>query len=107
MSELTENTHIPANYHLMNFNDLLSSMITLWALMIINNWYLIVDLCCAVKGYDNTYRLYFVLFYYFSAIIGMNLFIALVMDMYVSVERLEDEKMAVIEMIKDEVEEEL
>ena len=82
-------------------------MITLWALMIINNWYLIVDLCCAVKGYDNTYRLYFVLFYYFSAIIGMNLFIALVMDMYVSVERLEDEKMAVIEMIKDEVEEEL
>lgn len=30
-------------FTLMNFNDLISSYVTLFALMIVNNWYVIVD----------------------------------------------------------------
>lgn len=82
----------PPTYHLMNFNDLLSSFITLWALMVVNNWYEIVDLMCTVKGGNTYYRLFFYLFYYASVIIGVNLFVAFVLDMYGAVERLEDEK---------------
>ena len=39
---------IPNTYHLMNFNDLLSSFCTLFALMVVNNWFVVV------KVYTNT-----------------------------------------------------
>ena len=65
---------------------------------------------CAVKGYDNTargirlfVRIYFIAFYYFSVIIGVNLFVAFVLDMYSAVERLENEKLETIDMIEAEL----
>lgn len=87
----------------MNFNDLISSFVTLWALMVVNNWMVIVQMMCAVKDYDDTYRLYFIFFYYFSVVIGVNLFVAFVLDMYSAVERLEDEKYDTLEMIEKEL----
>ena len=103
MSVLRNDLAIPDNYHLLNFNDIISANVTLWALLFENNWNLLVDMFCGIRGYDPSYRYYFVLFWYFSAIIGVNLFVAFVLDMYASVERLEDEKEKTINMITTEM----
>lgn len=39
-----------SNFVLMNFNDLTSSLVTLYALMIVNNWYVMVDQTTSYMG---------------------------------------------------------
>ena len=79
---------IPTNYHLLNFNDILSSYMTLFQLMVINNWCVVVDMYTDLMDSER-YRLYFYLFYYFSVIICMNIVVAFALDIYSSVERLD------------------
>ena len=79
---------IPDTYHLMNFNDFLSSMVTLFCLMIVNNWNQIAEMY-AIVMVNEYYKFYFALFYYFSVIIGINIAVAFAIDMYSSVERLD------------------
>lgn len=38
MSIFTEDSSIPVNYHLLNFNDFFSAIVTLFTLMVVNNW---------------------------------------------------------------------
>ena len=40
--KVINDNNIPDYYDLMNFNDLISSFVTLFALMIVNNWMVIV-----------------------------------------------------------------
>ena len=54
---------IPNNlYYLVNFNDLGSSMVTLYAFMIINNWPAITDTMVNASG-EVWPRVYFMVFY--------------------------------------------
>ena len=79
-------------FHLCNFNDLISSFVTLFTLMVVNNWMVQVSQFEYVtKGIylKIGVRFYFIAFYYFSVIIGINLVIAIMLDMYASTERLE------------------
>lgn len=41
-TEIIADSSIPDNYYLINFNDLMSSYITLFILIVVNNWYVIV-----------------------------------------------------------------
>lgn len=74
----------------MNFNDLMSSLVTLFVLIVVNNWYVIVAMCVDIKDGDTAVRYFFVVFYYFGVIIGLNIIIAFAIDMYAAVQRLED-----------------
>lgn len=76
----------------MNFNDMFCAFYTMFALMIVNNWYVVVDIYIIEKDNDTTYRLYFLIFYYFAVIIGSNIFVAFILDMYDAVITLEDER---------------
>jgi len=40
---LLSNPNVDPLYTLMNMNDLLASFVTLFALMVVNNWYVIVE----------------------------------------------------------------
>ena len=91
-TEIIHDSSIPDNYYLMNFNDLMSSFITLFVLIVVNNWYVIVAMCVDIKGGNKLYRYFFVVFYYFGVIIGLNIIIAFAIDMYAAVQRLEDQK---------------
>ena len=86
---IIHDSSIPDNYYLINFNDLVSSMVTLFILMVVNNWYVIVQMCVDIKGGNVYYRYYFIIFYYFGVIIGLNVIIAFAIDMYSAVERLD------------------
>jgi len=91
-SEIVHDSSIPDNYYLINFNDLMSSYITLFILIVVNNWYVIVAMCVDIRGGSTTVRYFFVIFYYFGVIIGLNIIIAFAIDMYQAVKRLEDLK---------------
>ena len=45
-----------------------------------------------MKGGNKIYRLYFIIFYYFGVIIGLNMILAFAIDMYAAVCRLEEQK---------------
>ena len=84
-SQIVHDSSIPDNYYLINFNDLMSSYVTLFILIVVNNWYVIVAMCVDIKGGNTLYRYFFVIFYYFGVIIGLNIIIAFAIDMYAAV----------------------
>ena len=57
----------------------------------------------AIMDNNGLYRIFFVTFYYFSVIIGVNLFVAFVLDMYSSVERLDKERAETLKMLEAEI----
>lgn len=57
----------------------------------------------AVMDNQSIYRVFFVTFYYFSVIIGVNLFVAFVLDMYSSVERLDKERAETLKLLEAEI----
>lgn len=91
-------------FTLMNFNDVFSSLVTLFALMIVNNWYVMVNQTCAYMGNIN-YRLYFYAFYYMGVIIATNILVAFAIDIYSVVQRLDDSRHAnkeiIVKMLED------
>ena len=49
-------------------------------------------MCVDIKGGALLYRVFFIIFYYFGVIIGLNIIIAFAIDMYAAVDRLEKQK---------------
>lgn len=88
---VVNNTSTPADFVLMNFNDILSSFMTQFALVIVNNWYVTVNTNTEAAG-SNWYRIYFLVFYYFGVIVGVNILVSFAIDMYAAVSRLDDIK---------------
>jgi len=74
----------PPLWYLMNFNDFASSLITLFHVMIVNNWYVTSDMYCTVVG-NSWPRLFFVLFWICTVLLMLNLVISFVLEIYTSV----------------------
>jgi uncharacterized membrane protein len=75
----------------MNFNDLGSSFVTLFVMMVVNNWYIIVKMYNNISGHSYA-RLYFIMFYFCSVVVMLNIVVAFVIDMYSSVASLHAEE---------------
>lgn len=89
--EIFRDSSVSDLYVEMNFNDLGSSMVTLFALMVVNNWFMIVQVHTNIIG--TTYiRWFFILFYFVSVVVMLNIVVAFVIDMYSSVESLHSKK---------------
>ena len=52
---------------------------------------------------NTWYRWYFVMFFFFSVVIGINIVVAFAIDMYSSVERLDHERNQTLEMLDNEL----
>mmetsp|Transcript_66876 Transcript_66876/g.105802 ORF Transcript_66876/g.105802 Transcript_66876/m.105802 type:complete len:807 (+) Transcript_66876:95-2515(+) len=68
-----------AHFWSLNFNDLLSGFVTLFALMIVNNWYELAQGFMLVT-HSNLVSIYFVLFFVVCNLIVLNIVVALVLD---------------------------
>ena len=65
----------------MNFNDFMMSMVTLFHILVINNWFITCNMCCEI--YDSTWpRLYFISFWIVTVLIMVNLVISFVLEIY-------------------------
>ena len=60
--------------------------------MIVNNWYVVVQQFVDVLNGNTLYRIYFIIFYYFGVVIGLNIVVAFAIDMYAAVRRLEQQR---------------
>ena len=91
---------IPNNlYYLVNFNDLGMAINTLYAFMIINNWPAITDMMVGTSG-SVWPRIYFMAFYILVQWILLNIVIAMMLDIFTSVDDELDIEFTRLENIK-------
>ena len=57
--------------------------------IVVNNWFLVVDVNVSATN-SMYYALYFLVFYYFGVLVGVNIVISFAIDMYGAVERLDN-----------------
>lgn len=84
-------TSIPDSYVQMNFNDIANSFVTLFALLVVNNWFVIVSVFETLTGTIYT-RLFFIIFYFLGVIVVLNIVVAFAIDMYSSVDTINSQK---------------
>ena len=80
-------------YYLMNFNDFGMSIITLFHLLVINNWFVTCDMYVqTIDKNISLIRLYFISFWVVAVLIFLNLLISMVIEIYSSVESTVDQE---------------
>ena len=75
---------VPGLYYLLNFNSFGAGMITMYHMMIVNNWFV------TVKMYTNVYnstwpRVFFISFWPIVVLIVLNIVVSIVLDIYDSI----------------------
>lgn len=69
-------------YYANNFDDFFAALVVLWDLMVVNNWHVFL------KEYANVVsawsQLYFIAWYLTSVILIINLFVALILEAFIS-----------------------
>ena len=77
---LLQNTTFAADdYWANNFNDLASALVTLFELLMVNNWHVIMDGCTAASGTEWS-RLFFVSFWLITVVIMTNIVVASIIE---------------------------
>eukprot|EP00347_Sterkiella_histriomuscorum_P013051 403366203 len=90
--EIRNNESTPDRYALNNFNDMISSFVTLFELMVVNNWYITTEMYVNIYNENKFVLIYFVSFYNWGVLVGLNIIVAFAIDMYGSIERLDKQK---------------
>jgi len=69
-------------YYANNFDDFGAALVVLWDLMVVNNWHVFLkEYAKVVNGWA---QLYFVAWYLISVILIINLFVALILEAFIS-----------------------
>ena len=76
----------PGFYYLLNFNSFSASLVTLFHFMVVNNWFVTVDMYQAVMEQKSLPLFFFITFWCFVVLILLNVLIALILEIYSSVE---------------------
>ena len=72
---------IAGYYWLMNFNDFGYGLVTLFHIMVVNNWFVTTDMFCSVFG-NEWPRVFFASFWVFCVLIIVNIVTASVIEVY-------------------------
>ena len=70
-------------YYANNFHDFAAALVVLWDVMVVNNWYIFLDGYMWMTG-NAWAQLYFIAWWLVSVIVCVNLFIALVLEAFIS-----------------------
>ena len=76
---------VPGFYWMMNFNDFGASIIVLVQQMVVNNWWIVVNMISGVVGNTILVRLFFTSFWVTIVLILVNIMVAIVLEIYGSV----------------------
>lgn len=80
-ARVAETDFATADYYPNNFNDMPSGMVTLFELIVVNNWFEIVDGFTAAVG--EWAAAFFIIWYIFGVLIVMNIVVAFVLNHFV------------------------
>jgi len=78
--------HTEPYYYLMNFNTFSSSMVTLFHLMLVNNWFITIDMYQGVMENMWLPLFFFSFFWVTVVLILLNVVLSMVLEIYSSVE---------------------
>ncbi|XP_019332292.1 two pore channel protein 2 isoform X2 [Alligator mississippiensis] len=74
-------TYEQLEYWPNNFDDFAAALVTLWDVMVVNNWQVFLD---AFSRYSSPWsKLYFVAWWLISSVIWVNLFVALLLENFI------------------------
>merc|ERR1712113_571424 len=83
-----------SNYWALNFNDFLSGLVTLFVLMVVNNWMIIAD--GVLKGTGTAWsQMFFLSFFVMVNLVVLNILMALILDCYATLRDEYDQEIAV------------
>ncbi|XP_069760706.1 two pore channel protein 2 isoform X2 [Narcine bancroftii] len=74
-------TYQQLDYWPNNFNDFAAALVTLWDLMVVNNWQVFLDVFATYASPWS--KLYFVAWWLVSSVIWVNLFVALILENFI------------------------
>ena len=77
---LQNSTYGQSNYYSNNFNDFASSLVTLFELLVVNNWHVLMEGFVLVT--TPYYRWYFISFWTIAVVVILNLVIAFVLEAF-------------------------
>ena len=86
----TQDPSIPSFYYLINFNDFGCSLVTLFHIMIVNNWYVTTNMLCDIVD-NNWPRLYFGSFWILVVLIMLNKVLSILIEVYGSAQQKAEE----------------
>ncbi|CAM9265879.1 unnamed protein product [Lampetra planeri] len=69
-------------YWSSNFDDFAASLVLLWDVMVVNNWQVFLDVFSRYAGPWS--QLYFVCWWFVSSVIWVNLFVALILESFIT-----------------------
>ena len=85
MESVKSSTFSASNlYYLINFNDLYASMVTLFHILVVNNWNMTTEMYCVISG-SVWPRVYFSTFWILCTLIMLNIVISFVLEIYGSI----------------------
>lgn len=103
LPQVLANDGVSTIYIYNNFNDFGSGIVTLFELMIVNNWQVIVEMFIDATGISAV-RWFFIFFYFFSVTVALNIVVAFALDMFNSYSELlhqrRDEKLKLYNELK-------
>ncbi|CBY33072.1 unnamed protein product [Oikopleura dioica] len=74
-------TYSQLDYYSNNFNDFWASVVTLWDLLVVNNWQVFLHKFSKISTWT---QVYFVLWWLSSSVIILNIFVALILDNFIN-----------------------
>lgn len=87
IAALNPDSDVSDTYMWLNFNDFWSGIMTLFTMMLFNNWQFIwQQFNFAIDGRDTVTNAYFISFLFIVVYIMMNIIMALIIDVYTSIE---------------------
>ena len=75
--------YLSSGYATLNFNDVESAFVTLFCVLVVNNWFVVVDGFAAVASRDVA-RVYFLSFYVIGVLLFLNIVVAFILDAFLS-----------------------
>lgn len=82
ISNTTHIAYIELEYFSYNFHDFAATLVLLWNVMVVNNWFIFLDAFSIATS--KFAQLYFVAWWLLSVIVTLNLFISLVIEVFVT-----------------------
>lgn len=77
-------TYENLTYYANNFHDFASSLVVLWDVMVVNNWYVYLQKFSRDSFLKDWSQLYFIAWWLASVVICLNLFVSLVLETFLT-----------------------
>lgn len=99
--ELQGTTYSESDYWANNFDNVFSSFVVLFELMVVNNWYVTADAACTVTS--DWSRIYFISFYLTCVVVIINLIVAFSIEAFIQADKASKRKLGEEESLNSDL----